>query len=171
MAKYKTNKLIDQLNMIAANIKTTFSGQGNYKGLDTQTVYNLGIFPEETTKDCDSGSVDVYQCVKNALGGNFGVAGGYETYNSPDAGETFSYFSFKIAANGLTKEACASLVGANVDAIVYAPSVGSDRIDKMIDEDVSVDRSFGNASGVVAAANLCDCDSAKADCGLIWVFD
>lgn len=170
MAKYKTNRLIDQLSTIATNIKTTFAGQGNYKGLNTETAYNLGVFPEETVKDCANGFND--QCVRNVLGGNFGVLGGYDTYNYDEGTNLFSYFSFKVAANGLTKESCAALVGANVDAIVYAPSTGSDvRIDKMLDEDVSIDRSYGDASGVVAAANLCDCGSSEATCGLIWVFN
>ena len=53
MVKYKTNKLIDQVSTVAANVRTTFAGQGNYKGLTLDMAYSLGIFPEEVAKECD----------------------------------------------------------------------------------------------------------------------
>ena len=53
MAKYKANKLVDQISTIAANVRTTFAGQGNYKGLSSSAAYKLGVFPDDMIKDCD----------------------------------------------------------------------------------------------------------------------
>ena len=45
IAKYKVNKFVDQVSTVAANVRTTFAGQWNYKGLDSETAYSLGIYP------------------------------------------------------------------------------------------------------------------------------
>ena len=68
MAKYKTNKLIDQVSTVAANVRTTFAGQGNYKGLDSETAYSLGIYPEEVSKECDiNKEINIFNSIFNII--------------------------------------------------------------------------------------------------------
>ena len=102
MAKYKTNKLIDQVSTVAANVRTTFAGQGNYKGLDDGTAYSLGIFPEEISKDCDiNETTNIATCSHNAFGGFLLVISG-----DP-------YDKFSIGISEISKDACAALVTAD----------------------------------------------------------
>ena len=105
MAKYKTNKLIDQVSTVAANVRTTFAGQGNYKGLDSETAYNLGIFPEETAKDCSSGFA--LSCLRNAFGGGFMV-----TLVVDDGDATYPS-GFVIGMDGLSKDACSAILSTD----------------------------------------------------------
>ncbi len=101
MAKYKTNKLIDQVSIVAANVRTTFAGQGNYKGLTTETAYQLGIYPEEVSKSCDVDGFDEEEgsdknCLRNAFGGAIYIGG------------DISIFSLYLT--GISKDACSTLL-------------------------------------------------------------
>jgi len=46
MAKFKQSKLMDQVSMTAANIRTAYSGQPSYNGLTTSVAQNLGLLDE-----------------------------------------------------------------------------------------------------------------------------
>ena len=100
MAKYKTNKVVDQVTMTAANIRTTFAGQGNYNGLTTEIAHNLGVFPEEMDKDWN-GSKAVEK-VMNAMGGQMYVAQAKD-----------NKYAFDMVVDGLSKDACSTLVTAD----------------------------------------------------------
>ena len=47
MNKFKTNKVIDQINMISTNIRTLYSSQRNYNGLDNLIAVKTGVVPAE----------------------------------------------------------------------------------------------------------------------------
>lgn len=47
MAKFKTNKLIDQVNMMSTNIRTMYSSQRTYAGLVNGLAAKIGIAPAE----------------------------------------------------------------------------------------------------------------------------
>ena len=98
MAKYKVNKLIDQISTIAANVRTTFAGQGDYKGLNAETAYKLGIYPEEVAKDCE-GSDDYMYCPRPAIGD---AVNAYAVADDPS--------SFDIYVAYITKDACSTLL-------------------------------------------------------------
>ena len=98
MAKYKVNKLTDQVTMTAANIKTTFAGQGDYNGLTNDVAHSLGVFPEEMDKDCGTSKCKP----KNAMGGDIEVKV-----------TTSDKYSFDMTVSGITKDACSTLATAD----------------------------------------------------------
>lgn len=73
MAKQKSNKVLNQVSMIQHNLNELYANNRTFKGLGasaaeaTQNAYELGIFPEDTTKTCNGG----YSagCVQHAWGG------------------------------------------------------------------------------------------------------
>ena len=152
MAKYKTNKVVDQITMTAANIRTTFAGQGNYKDLDTNVAHSLGLFPEEMDKDC-SGST----CTpKNAMGGDVAVSIGNDTY------------SFDVQFAGLSKDTCSTLVTADWgSASGFLGFTENLKAESVKDGAGAADL----ASGVIGVvSSLCTCSSTENTCSLIWRF-
>ena len=47
MTKFKINKSMDQISMLVANIRTLFSGQRNYSGLNNANAVSFGIILKE----------------------------------------------------------------------------------------------------------------------------
>ena len=47
MNKFKTNKLIDQVNMITTNVRTLYSSQRTYNGLNNKLATQVGLIPAE----------------------------------------------------------------------------------------------------------------------------
>ena len=169
MAKYKINKLIDQVSTVAANVRTTFAGQGNYKGLDTDTAYQLGIYPEDVAKECDSENqaVDTEGCLHNAFGGQLIVYG--------DAtGHSSSFFD--VAADSLSKDACTALVMADwgpASSVVGLMKTTSN--DEIAYDVVGEDRELYSLSelrnsSTTIAAEVCDCGSENK-CVVNWRFN
>ena len=94
MMKYRINKTIEQITLIAGNVRTFFSTQGNYQGLnDTAVVKKAKLVPEEMFGDDSDTSFN------NAFGGSgwFSV----ESLSSTDIGK-----SFVIILNDIPQEAC-----------------------------------------------------------------
>ena len=113
MAKYKVNKLVDQVSTVAANVRTTFAGQGNYKGLDSETAYSLGIYPEELVKDCDiNKEINIEGCLKNAFGGGVSVSSDVNDvdYNffdvAGDDRDLYSLSELKTSSTAIAAEIC-----------------------------------------------------------------
>ena len=50
MNKFKANKLIDQVTMTSTNVKTVFSGQRDYNGLNLSIAAKVGALPAEMYK-------------------------------------------------------------------------------------------------------------------------
>ena len=69
MNKFKTNKAIDQVNMISTNIRTLFSSQRNYSGLNNKLAVKAGLIPGEMY-DTTQASTSV---LTNAFGGSVDV--------------------------------------------------------------------------------------------------
>ena len=73
MAKQKSNKVLNQVAMIQNNLNELYTNNRTFKGLGsdaataTATAYDLGIFPEDTTKNCNGGYTA--GCVQHAWGG------------------------------------------------------------------------------------------------------
>ena len=100
MNKYKINKTTDQVSMLVANIRTIFSSQGNYAGLDSyDTDIRFKVVSEDMIKN---------GTLRNAFNGNI-----YFTSNTLNSGDTNGNEAFIIAYSGLPKEACITLATAD----------------------------------------------------------
>lgn len=184
MAKYKVNKVTDQVTMLAANIKTTFAGQGNYEGLDgAATAYDLGVIPDDMIKTCASdatGEAAVSaKCIRNGLGGSI-------TAFVTGTTDTEQKFSFDMYVDGLTKDACATLLtadwgtAAGMKSVLYTESSSA----KINDDGKGVTGSFKELTSttgtgqsaqtttisvVAAATKGCKCGTAST-CMVGWRF-
>ena len=100
MNKYKINKTTDQVSMLVANIRTLFSSQGDYTGLDNASAIKFGVVPNEMYDSSDStGST-----MKNAFNGAVTI-----TSDAARSGQTGVKDAFIIEYNGLSEEACITI--------------------------------------------------------------
>ena len=137
MAKYKTNRLIDQISTVVSYTQTRFAAQGNYKGCSGEVAYHLGLYPEEATKQCDIDGEYTSSCVKNVFGGMLDV---FASDLSPE--------DFTVTVMNIPKDACSALA-----AMDWGPSFVS--IGPVLDAE--------NLSAIEKAAKLCSCNG-KGDC-------
>ncbi len=98
MAKYKLSKAMDQVSMTVANIRTLYSGQPNYSGLNTKIAIQMGAIGTEMLNG-----------VKASV-----ASKAYNSFN----GEAFVSASndgrsFFVTFTGLGKEACVALSTAD----------------------------------------------------------
>ncbi len=93
MMKYRINKTIEQITLIAGNVRTFFASQGNYSGvINTDVIKKAKLVPDEMW---DGGSDPV-----NAFGGRFAFSAENLTSASNISG------SFVIMINSIPQEAC-----------------------------------------------------------------
>jgi hypothetical protein len=95
MNKFKVNKTIDQINMIATNIRTLYASQRTYEGLNNIVAKKTGAIPAEMyTKESDS-------IITNAFGGAMLIAPGTQSKTAND--------SFIISIDQIPPAACVSI--------------------------------------------------------------
>jgi type II secretory pathway pseudopilin PulG len=99
MNKFKTNKVIDQINMISTNIRTLYSSQRNYDGLNNNVAIVTGIIPSEMYNQKDGSSASV---ITNAFGGQVDVKA------SGTPGDTTAG-AYIIAIDGIPAASCISI--------------------------------------------------------------
>ena len=92
MSKFKVSKTTDQVQTMVTNIRTLFTGQRTYKGLDGKNAYTMGILTDETWDGTNA---------SNAYGGSI-------LFGTPNNQKYFS-----ITYNGLSQDACTRLVMAD----------------------------------------------------------
>ena len=168
MAKYKVNKLVDQVSTTAANVRTVFAGQGNYKGLLPNNAWQLGIYPEDAAKQCDNDGKYTAGCARNAMGGGIAVC----EYTSD---------TFTLYLSGLSKEACSALATADWGSAGSTEGVIADGI---YDGNAATYADFAvcqagqglipladlQASKVAEIAKMCPCTSGENNCTLGFIF-
>lgn len=98
MAKYKLTKAMDQVSTTVTNIRTLYSGQPNYAGLDTTVAIRMGAVGAEMLNGFAS---DAAVYAYNAFNGSVEIAATDEGRN------------FMVTFNGLGKEACVALSTAD----------------------------------------------------------
>ncbi len=100
MNKYKINKTTDQVSMLVANIRTLFSSQGNYAGLDNKQAIKFGVVPNDMYTAASAGAS--VENIKNAFGGDvFIKASGGRASGDNEA--------FVVVYSGLSSEACVTI--------------------------------------------------------------
>lgn len=94
MNKFKTNKVIDQINMISTNIRTLYSSQRDFAGLSNSVAKSAGI----VSGDMYSGAADSNSDITNAFQGDVYITTGFHNGKANAA--------YIIGFNGLPKSAC-----------------------------------------------------------------
>ena len=123
MTKYRINKTIEQITLIAGNVRTFFASQGNYKGLDSRNpdgkkiIQKAKLVPDEMWEDGETypqnvWGLDVYldEAYKSSYGDNKAFSIQYHipkeydicieilSYDWTNAGGKFIYLSGPISA-------------------------------------------------------------------------
>ncbi|MBQ8870847.1 MAG: hypothetical protein IJ019_05680 [Alphaproteobacteria bacterium] len=111
MNKFKINKTTDQVSMLIANLRTMFSSQGNYAGLDNAQAVNFGIVPDDMYDTCSTGENATCN-ITNPFGGDVVIKS--SPLRAADETDTITTGkdlkgAFYIEYNGLSKEACITL--------------------------------------------------------------
>ncbi len=135
MAKFKLSKVMDQVSMTVANVRTLYSGQPNYSGLTTETAIQMGAIGAEMLNGKKTTSAtEAY----NAFNGQVFVEA---------AGDGRSFW---VTFTGLGKEACVSLGSSD-----WGSGSGSGLIGVGVDGSGSAAvTSLPASSGTTAAATL-----------------
>ena len=152
MTKFKINKSMDQISMLVANIRTLFSGQRNYSGLNNANAVSFGIIPNEM----DGGG----GVITNAFAGNVTIG----TAAAVDKGDTNAAFTIKY--EGLGQEACVTMATSDW---------GSGSSSGLVNMAVSASDKGGTTySGtdlpvtLINAAANCNCTTAT--CSIQWTY-
>ena len=94
MGKFKLTKATDQITMLVANIRTLYSGQRSYSGLNNQNAISFGVVPSEMVASDK-------RTITNAFAGNVTIASANNDMN------------FSITFGGMGKEAAVTLATAD----------------------------------------------------------
>ena len=169
MAKFKTNKVIDQINTISTNVRTLYSSQRNYGGLNNGTAIRMALIPSEmyaaSNKSASGSDVEV----TNAFGG---------TDNA-----------YVIAVDALPKTACVSIAttdwggdsGSGLVAMQIKTLGADETADSLTDLNADIDTSGTSAaagnviavpgSDTTTPLSIANAEMACGDLnGVVWKF-
>ena len=102
MNKYKINKTNDQVSMLVANIRTLFSSQNNYAGLNNAQAIKFGVVPNDMYESSTSSTATVDD-IQNAFGGAVFI-----NASGTDAAHTTS--AFIVEYQNIPEEACVNIL-------------------------------------------------------------
>ncbi len=102
MSKWRQNKLIDQVVVMIAGIRTLYGNSPNYEGIDTAVIANAGIVDQQMLDTNASGVPNGK--IKNVYNGMVYVKTGYHRKSND---------SFWITVAGLPFNACVTLATTN----------------------------------------------------------
>lgn len=152
MAKFKISKAMDQFSMLVANVRTLYSGQRNYAGLDNLAANSFGIVPS----DMSGGAASAV--ITNAFGGNVIIAS--------TAGAAGADLNFTIQFQGLGRDTCVSMAtadwgsGSGSGLVSIAPSAAAAVGAPIVGANLPVT--------LAAAAAACNC--ATDICSITWQY-
>ena len=88
MTKYRINKTIEQITLIAGNIRSFFAPQRSYAGISEAVIKKAKLVPDEMWDDSR---------IKNVWGGNFSISDvGLNDVDNPD-GKAFYFYLDEIS--------------------------------------------------------------------------
>ena len=97
MAKYKTNKTLDQLSLLITNIRTLYANQVSYDGLDNAAAVDFELVSQDMIKTTGTGQ-GAKQSLVNPYGG------------SVTLGTSTDKMEFTIAYENVDRQACITLI-------------------------------------------------------------
>ena len=109
MNKFKTNKLIEQVNMISTNVRTLYASQKSYEGLKNGSAIRTGILPNEMYDANNTASVNMDYTnsqaeITNAFAGNTIITtGSVKDTSANDHG------AFIISMDKIPEASCVSI--------------------------------------------------------------
>ena len=164
MNKFKTNKVIDQINMISTNIRTLFSSQNTYSGLNHAVLINAAVIPAEMYDK--TAAISSTTTITHAFGGEVKIT--TSTYNGQ------ANAAYVIAFNNVPKASCVTLATTDWGGDVGSGFAGmyvkaGDTVDAATTAVASVegsttgnanlaipgDQSYGTPVNVVTAQGMC----------------
>lgn len=103
MNKYKINKTNDQLSMLIANIRTLFSSQSDYTGLNNGTAIQYGVVPNDMYISAAGGEYSANYAITNPFAGDVTIA-----VSGSDAGHPSH--AFTVTYENIPQEACVNIM-------------------------------------------------------------
>ncbi|MBQ8671310.1 MAG: hypothetical protein IJ525_02185 [Alphaproteobacteria bacterium] len=103
--KYRVNKTIEQITLIAGNVRTFFANQRNYDGVnDRNIIKKAKLVPDEMIEYCTTGGSN--ECPK--VGDIHGISNEFGPVSLTSAGKSSSSGkdAFSISFSGMPAEAC-----------------------------------------------------------------
>lgn len=98
MAKYKTNKTLDQLSLLITNIRTLYANQVSYAGLDEKSAVGFELVTQDMAPGVTLGTTPTDDpSLVNPFNGTVTIAA------------TSDSSGFEISYAGLDKQACVSI--------------------------------------------------------------
>ena len=179
MAKFKTNKVIDQINTISTNVRTLYSSQRNYGGLNNGTAIRMALIPSEMYAASNKSASGADVKVTNAFGGNLYI-------HSVNQG-TGTDNAYVIAVDALPKPACVSIAttdwGGDSGSGLVAMQIKTfgGKADSLTDLNANIDTSgtaaaAGNVIAVPGSDTTTPLSIANAEMacgdlnGVVWKF-
>ena len=109
MNKFKTNKIGDQIQMISTNIRTLFSSQRTYAGLNNGMALRAGLIPGEMYEADSGNSYSANYAITNAFGGGVYIAVANQTNDTGGPDNKGDQMAFTIAVDQIPQSACVSI--------------------------------------------------------------
>lgn len=176
MNKFKTNKVIDQVNMLSTNIRTLYSSQRSYAGLNNKVAIKTGVVPGEMFDAGSSGTSEI----THAFAG--------QTYITPANQGTGTNNAYIIAIADIPASSCVSIAttdwggdsGSGLAAIYVVN--GGEAVDAASalaentssgNENTAIpgDNQYGLPFTIVNANQACNGESrGKENAALAWKF-
>lgn len=148
MAKFKISKAMDQFSMLVANIRTLYSGQRSYEGLNNLAANSFGIVPS----DMSGGAATAI--ITNAFGGTVTIAAAAANLN------------FTIQFEGLGRDTCVSMATAD-----WGSGSGSGLVSMAPSATDAVGAAITGANlPVTLAAAAAACNCATDVCSITWQY-
>ncbi len=157
MAKYRTNKTIDQVSMLITNIRTLYANQNNYAGLDNNALLTFELVSQDMISTTTGSSGTATTSLINPFGGAITVS---TTATSPN--------DFTVTYANIDKQACISIVtadwGASASGGLTKLTIGTKA------------HTWGGAAGagfpidLATAATECDPGTSGTGVSIAWTY-
>lgn len=178
--KFRTDRAMEDLSALAADIGAKFSHIGTYTGLTSKVAYNVGLFGPDMTKTCNSESdvANISTSSSEETSGNEKVV--VSTVNSIGTTCVISILngssiavsansdgkSFVIAVDKIFRNSCATFAsqdwgnGSGFNSLTITPESGAP---------VKILRNMSASEMIQAGINCGNCVEGK--CIAVWTFN